>query len=95
MSKIKGKKEKEVKVKEKVQEEVQESQAEKAMEDAAAAPVEEAPKVLYADDYVYEVKAGKTYSGLSSEDVGDFVTAILGKVDNITIKRKGMISNAK
>lgn len=40
------------------------------------------------DDYVYEIKAGKTYQGFSAVEAMDFVNSLIGKVDQIVIKRK-------
>lgn len=77
----------EVKVAEKV-EKVVESKVEVAEEEVA----EVVEKLILADDYVYDVKiAGKTFKGLSSNDVFSTIEGLLGKVDKIEIKKTAQV----
>lgn len=39
-------------------------------------------------NFVYELKAGKLFKGLSSDDVLCVINGLLGKVETIVIKRK-------
>ena len=62
-------------------------EAEVAVE-TAAEEVAEVEKLIFAEDYVYDVKiAGKTFKGLSSNDVFSTIEGLLGKVDKIEIKK--------
>ena len=38
-------------------------------------------------DFVYEIKAGKTYTGFNALEVIDFVASLIGKTDKITITK--------
>lgn len=52
--------------------------------------IEEVEEDGYCDpqNFVYELKAGKLFNGLSSDDVLCVITGLLGKVETIVIKRK-------
>lgn len=66
-------------------------EAEVAVE-TAAEEVAEVEKLIFADDYVYDVKiAGKTFKGLSSNDVFSTIEGLLGKVDKIEIKKTAQV----
>ena len=79
---------------EEVAPEVKEAEIKEKMEEAVAN--DEPVAIAYADptDYVYELKAGKTFQGLCYDDVMDVVDGLLGKVETITIKRKNLIAKA-
>lgn len=67
-------------------------EAEVAVETAAEEVAEVVEKLILAEDYVYDVKiAGKTFKGLSSNDVFSTIEGLLGKVDKIEIKKTAQV----
>lgn len=74
---------------------VAESVVEEVVEKVASAPVDEQPVpveqagYIDANDFVYEVKAGKqVFEGMSVLDVFSMLSGVMGKVETVVIKRK-------
>ena len=73
-----------------VEEVVVEPVAEEAKEEVVKeeAPVEQAG-YIDANDFVYEVKAGKqVFEGMSVLDIFSMLSGVIGKVETVVIKRK-------
>lgn len=68
---------------------------EAVVEKVASAPVDEQPVpveqagYIDANDFVYEVKAGKqVFEGMSVLDVFSMLSGVMGKVETVVVKRK-------
>ena len=74
---------------------VAEPVVEEVVEEVVSAPVDEQPVpveqagYIDANDFVYEVKAGKqVFEGMSVLDVFSMLSGVMGKVETVVIKRK-------
>lgn len=82
----------EAEVKEEVKVEAKEAEKVAEKVEETAEEVAEVDKIIFADDYVYDVKiAGKTFKGLSSNDVFSTIEGLLGKVDKVEIKKVAQV----
>lgn len=74
---------------------VAEPVVEEVVEEEVSAPVDEQsvpaeqPGYIDANDFVYEVKAGKqVFEGMSVLDVFSMLSGVMGKVETVVIKKK-------
>lgn len=74
---------------------VAEPVVEEVVEEVVSSPVDEQPVpveqagYIDANDFVYEVKAGKqVFEGMSVLDVFSMLSGVMGKVETVVIKRK-------